>query len=55
MTEKRATPRSGNYGGARGSVKPDRIIADWEEGTLLGGLLIAVSFGLMFIYAAVMF
>ena len=31
------------------------IVTDWEQGTLVAGLLVGVCFGLMFLWAAVMF
>jgi len=59
MTREKAT-RQGCYQRRVNVVGPvkahDAIIADnWERGTLAGGLLIAVSFGLMLVYGAVMF
>ena len=39
-----------------GSVQnPKHILSKYEAATLLAGLCVAVSFGLMFVYAAVMF
>lgn len=56
MQEKEAARGSGNYSRAiRSGRTPGRIIPDWERGTLIAGLLIAVSFGLMLVYGAVMF
>ena len=51
----RAARSSGNYSRANVHVHQDsNIVHDYTLGTLIAGLLIAVSFGLMFIHAAVM-
>ena len=57
MLKTKAARHSGNY--ARANVKPTRrdkqiITREFERGSLIGGLLIVVAFGLMFIHAAVM-
>lgn len=36
----------------RSGRTPGRIISDWERGTLVAGLIIAVSFGLMLVAGA---
>ena len=52
MTEKKETRPSGNFKRVYMSANEDKqIIHDYERGTLYAGLLIAVSFGLMFVYA----
>lgn len=56
-TKTKAACGSGNYQHAKsnalGGHKDSSIIANFEFGSLLAGLIIAVSFGLMFIHAAV--
>ena len=57
MLKTKAARHSCHY--ARANVKPtsrdEKIIArEFERGSLIGGLLIVVAFGLMFIHAAVM-
>ena len=54
MSTNKAALHRGNDNSAKGSSRTTQIITDYERSTLLGGLLIAVSFGLMFIWAAVM-
>lgn len=45
-----------NAGRPKGSGRTEDIIArNWARGTLAGGLLLAVSFGLMLVYGAVYF
>lgn len=56
MIRTKAARRSGNYD-TRQKVHgfgDKSIIADYERGALIAGLIIAVSFGLMFVHAAVM-
>ena len=56
MTEKVAERRRGNCNRSfLGSGRTRSIIADYEQACLVAGLLIAVSFGLMFMIGAVMF
>lgn len=56
MPRDEATPRCGNNCGA--NKRPGRdasiIARDYGKGTLIGGLLIAVTFGSMLVHAAVM-
>jgi len=55
MREK-AARGSCNYARAKnGSRRTKSIVADYESACLAAGLVIAVSFGLMFLWAAVMF
>jgi len=54
MTANKAALQSRQRHSAKGSHRTTQIITDYERSTLLGGLLIAVSFGLMFLWAAVM-
>ena len=54
MRTNKAALHRGNDNSAKGSRRTTQIITDYERSTLLGGLLIAVSFGLMFLWAAVM-
>jgi len=52
MSKEKATRRSGNFKRVYMSTKGDKeIIQHYERGTLYAGLLLAVSFGAMFIYA----
>jgi hypothetical protein len=54
MNKTKAARSSGNY--SRANVhghKDSPIISNFEFGSLLAGIIIAVSFGLMFIHAAV--
>lgn len=55
MDKTKAARRRGNCKRALGSGRTMSIIADYERTCLYAGLLVAVSFGLMFVYAAVMF
>ena len=56
MKKNRAARHSGSHARAyNGSRRTRSIISDREQAYLVSGLLIAVSFGLMFIWAAVMF
>ena len=56
MAFKEAARRYGNSRRANnGSRRTRSIVADWEQATLAAGLLVAVSFGLMFVIGAVMF
>lgn len=55
MKKKGAARGSGYYSRAKGSGRTRSIIADQEQAYLVAGLLFAVSFGLMFLWAAVMF
>ena len=55
MPSKEAARRSCNYERAKSGHKRTRsIVSDYEQATLIAGLLIAVSFGLMLMWAAVM-
>ena len=54
MTGNKAALHRGNDHSAKTRSGVTQIITDYERSTLLGGLLIAVSFGLMFLWAAVM-
>lgn len=55
MLRRKAARNSCSYSRAKdGSRRTRSIVADWEQGTLVAGLLVAVSFGLMFVWAAVM-
>lgn len=56
MASKEAARRSGNCARARVSTAADtRIVQEnWELGTLWAGLAVGVSFGLMLLWAAVM-
>lgn len=55
MPLKRAARRSCNYHRAKGGHKRTRsIVSDYEQACLAAGLLIAISFGLMFVVGAVM-
>lgn len=54
MTKHKASARSGNWGAQKaGSRRTMSIVSDREAATLVAGLLLAVCFGLMFVYAAV--
>ena len=56
MTAKKAARHSGNCD-TRHNVHAHRdssIITDYNHGALIAGLIIAISFGLMMIHAAVM-
>lgn len=54
MSYEKASARSGNWGAQRaGSRRTKSIVADREDATLVAGLSLAVCFGLMFVYAAV--
>lgn len=56
IRQKRAARGSCNYTRALpGSVQnPTSILADYDTATLVAGVLVACSFGFMFIWAAVM-
>ena len=55
MREKEAARRSCHYDRAKASRYEDpQILTDYGRACLVGGLLIAVSFGCMFLWAAVM-
>jgi len=54
MTANKAALHRGNDNSAKTRARVKQSITDYERSTLLGGLLIAVSFGLMFLWAAVM-
>ena len=55
MTGKEAARRSSSCKRAfPGSGRTRSIVSDWEQGTLAAGLMIAIAFGLMFLWAAVM-
>lgn len=55
LNTNKAARRSCNYKRANGSRGTRSIVADQEQAYLIAGLLIAVSFGLMFVIGAVMF
>ena len=54
MEPKRATPRSGNYGGVRLStlVRDSLSLTDYERGCLYVGLSTALMFGLCLMHWA---
>ena len=55
MAPNKAARRSCNYHRAKSGHKRTRsMVADYEQACLVAGMLIAVSFGLMFLWAAVM-
>ena len=56
MTEKKAARHrcSDNRAKANPTVHDNSIITDYNHGALIAGLIIAISFGLMFVHAAVM-
>ena len=55
MPSKEAARSSCNYTRAKSGHKRTRsIVSDYEQACLVAGLLIAVGFGLMFMWAAVM-
>ncbi len=56
MPEKKATRRDCHHDRAKVDLKEptQSITQEYERGTLIGGLMIAVSFGAMFLHAAVM-
>ena len=55
MAAEKATRRYGNSRRANyGSRRTRSIVADWEQATLVAGLLISISFGLMFVIGAVL-
>lgn len=53
MPSKKAARRSCNYHRAKGSGRTRSIVSDYEQACLAAGLLIAISFGLMFVIGAV--
>ena len=55
MTEKRATRRRGNFKRVYVSSRDTQIIHDFERGSMWAGVIVAVSFGLMFLYGWVVF
>ena len=55
MAYEKAARRRGNCARAKdGSRRTRSIVADYEQATLVAGLLVGVCFGLMFVWAAVM-
>lgn len=55
MSAERATRRCWNNNRVKVSTQSsdtDIVQQDWERGTLVAGLLVAVSFGLMFVIGA---
>ena len=55
MKRNKAARHSCSHARANGSRGTRSIVADQEQAYLIAGLLIAVSFGLMFVIGAVMF
>ena len=53
-TEKRRGPRYQRKP-RHAKTGNDSLADDWERGTFWGGMIFAVSFGLMFLYAGVAF
>ena len=56
MTTKEAARRSCNYDTRlklSTNSRDNSIITDYERGALIAGLIIAITFGLMFVHAAV--
>ena len=54
MTQTKAARSSGNCSTPKASTAPGdaKIINDYDIGTLVGGIIIAVAFGLMFVWGA---
>ena len=55
MTYNEATRQLRQQRRVMGSRRTRSIVADYEQTYLIAGLLIAISFGLMFVIGAVMF
>ena len=54
MTRNRAARGSGNFARAKSVAETRSIVANQDMAMLVAGLVFAVSFGAMFIWAAVM-